>query len=62
MVGGPTHARGKTLDLLITDVSELVQVAVAPIGNSDHSFLPVVISISQAVSNVCVSRKVVLKH
>ena len=34
----------------------------APIGNSDHSFLSVVISIAKAVPNLCVSRKVSLKH
>ena len=34
----PTHARGGTLNLLMTDVPDLVWVAVvAPIGNSDHS-------------------------
>ena len=33
-VVGPTHARGETLDLLMTDVHDLVRVAVvAPIGN-----------------------------
>ena len=31
---GPTHARYGTLDLLMTDVPDLVRVAVAPIGNS----------------------------
>ena len=37
LVVSPTHARGGTLDLLMTDVPDLVQVAVvAPIGNSDH--------------------------
>ena len=42
---GPTLARGGTLDLLMTDVPEIVQVAVvAPIGNSDHSSLSAVIS------------------
>ena len=41
---GPTHARGGTLDLLMTDVPDLVWVAVvAPIGNSDHSSLSAVI-------------------
>ena len=46
---GPTHARGGTLDLPITDVPDLVRVAVlAPIGNSDHSSLSAVISIAQA--------------
>ena len=35
LVIGPTHARGGTLDLLITDVPDLVRVAVvAPLGSS----------------------------
>ena len=38
MVVGPTHARGGTLNLLISDMPDLVPVAVvAPLGNSDHS-------------------------
>ena len=62
-VVGPTHTRGGTLDLLMTDVPDLVRVAVAaPIGNSDHSSLSAVISMAQAVPNLCVSRKVFLKH
>ena len=40
LVVGPTHARGGTLDLLMTDVPALVRVAVvAPILNSDYSSL-----------------------
>ena len=63
LVVGPTHARGGTLDLLMTDVPDLVRVAVvAPIGNSDHSSLSAVISIAQAVPNLCVSCKVFVKH
>ena len=63
LVVGPTHVRGGTLDLLMTDVPDLVLVAVvAPIGNSDHSSLSAVISMAQAVPNSCVSRKVFLKH
>ena len=63
MVVGLTHARGGTLDLLMTNVPHLVRVAVvAPIGNSDHSSLSAVISMAQAVPNLCVSRKVFLKH
>ena len=63
LVVGPTHARGGTLDLLMTDVPDLVWIAVvAPIGNSDHSSLSAVISMAQAVPNLCVSRKVFLKH
>ena len=63
LVVGPTHARGGTLDLLMTDVPDLVQVAVvAPIGNSDHSSLSAVISMAQVVPNLCVSRKVFPNH
>ena len=63
MVVGPTHVRGGTLDLLMTDVPDLVRVSVVePIGNSDHSSLSAVISMAQAVPNLCVSRKIFLKH
>ena len=63
LVVGPTHARGETLDLPMTDVSNLVRVAVvAPMGNSDQSSLFAVISMAQAVLNLCVSRKIFLKH
>ena len=57
LVVGPTHSRGVILHLLMTDV-DLVQVAVvAPIGNSDHFSLSAVISMAQAVPNLCVSKK-----
>ena len=57
LVVGPTHMRGGTLDL-ITDVPDLVRVAVvAPISNSDHYSLSAVISTTQAVRNLCVSKK-----
>ena len=60
---GPAHARIGTLDLLMTDVPDLVWVAVvAPIGHSDHSSLSAVILMAEAVPNLCVSRKVFLKH
>ena len=63
LVVGPTHARGGTLDLLMIDVPDLVGFSVvAPIGNSEHSPLSAVISTTQAVPNLCVSRKVFLKH
>ena len=52
---GPTHASGGTLDLLTTDIPDLVLVAVvAPTDNSDHSSLSAVISMAQAVPNLCV--------
>ena len=63
MVDSPAHARGGTIGLLITDVPDQVWAAVvAPIGNSDHSSLSAVTSMAQAVPNLCVSRKVLLKH
>ena len=63
MVVGPTHARGGNHDPLMTDVPDLVRVAiVAPIGKSDHSSLLAVISMAQAVPNFCASRKVFQKH
>ena len=47
----------------MSDVPDLVWIAVvAPIGNSHHSSLPAVISMGQAVPNLCVSDKVFLKH
>ena len=37
LVVGPTHARGGALDLLMTDVPDLVRVAVVePIGSTDR--------------------------
>ena len=63
LVVGPTHACGGTLEVLMTDVPDLVRVSVvAPIGNSDHSSLSAVILMAQAVPNWCVSWKVFLKH
>ena len=60
---GITHAHGRTLDLLMTDVPDLVRVAVvAPLGSSDHSSLSISISKAQAILNLCVSNRVILKH
>ena len=40
LVVGQTYASGGILDLLMTDVTDHIRVAVvAPIGNSDHSSL-----------------------
>ena len=59
MVVGPTYVRGRTLDLLMTDVPDLVHFSVeASIGNSDHSSLSAVTSMAQLVS----LKKVFLKH
>ena len=49
---GPTHARGGILDLLMTDIPELVRVAVVPpLGNTDHSSLLAVILMAHDVIN-----------
>ena len=61
LVFDPTHARGGTLALLLTDAHDLVRI-VAPIGNTNHSSPSAVISMAPAVRNLCVSRKVFLKH
>ena len=54
LIVGLTHARCGTLDLLMTDVTDLVRVAVvAPIGDSDYESLSAVISMAQAVQNIC---------
>ena len=63
LVDGPTHARGGTLDLLMTDAPDIIRVAVvATIRNSDHSSLSAVILMAPAVPNLYVGRKVFLKH
>ena len=47
----------------MTDIPGLVRVVVvAPMGNSDQSSLSAVILMAQAVINLCVRRKVFLKH
>ena len=63
LVIGPTNARGGTLDLLMTDVPDIVRVAVvAPLGRSEHSSLSIAISTAQAIPNLGASRRVLLKH
>ena len=48
LVTGPTYAYWVTVDLLMTEVPDLVRVAVvAPLGNSDHSSLSAAISMAQ---------------
>ena len=62
-VFGPTQARGGTLDLLMANDPHVIRVAVvALIGNSDDSSLSAVISMAQAVPNLCASRKYFPKH
>ena len=62
LVTGPTQACLVTLDLLMTDVPELVWVAVVPpLGSSNYSSLSAANSTVQAISNLRVSRSVLLK-
>ena len=47
LVIDPIHARGENLDLLMTDVPDLVRVSVvAPLGSSDHLSLSIAISMA----------------
>ena len=63
LVIGPTHARGGTLYLLMTNVPDLLLVSVvSPLGSSHHSSLSIAISMAQDIPNVCVSRMVLMKH
>ena len=63
MVSGPTHVAGGTLDLVLTDVPDLVSVDVgSPIGSSDHSALQVKLSLNQTPSHTVVEREVFLKN
>ena len=63
LVVGLTHARGGILDLRATYIPDKLSVAiVAPINNADHSSLSEANSMAHAVLNLCVSRKVNLKH
>ena len=58
LIVSPTNARGGTLDLLMTGFPDLVRVAgVAHIGTADHSSLSAVISVTQAVPNLCLVAK-----
>ena len=63
LVVGPTHIRDGTLDLLLSDVPDLLLVAVvSSLGNSNHSSRSAVIMLTQADPNLCVSRKKFLKR
>ena len=62
LVRGPTHVRGGVLDLLMTDVPDLVTVSVSsPIGGSDHSSLSVRVNVRQRIPDITVRKEVFLK-
>ena len=46
LVRGPTHTDGGTLDLVMSDVPELIDVVVgSPIGGSDHYHLSITLTL-----------------
>ena len=50
LVRGPTHIAGNRLDLVMTDVHDIVDVVVGtPLGTSDHCFVSFVFRVEQSV-------------
>ena len=50
LVSGPTHIAGNRLDLVMTDVPDMVDVVVGtPLGTSDHCFVSCVLRLQQSV-------------
>ena len=48
---GPTHIGGNRLDLVITDVPDIVDVVVGtPLGTSDYCFVGYVLRVEQFVT------------
>ena len=63
IVNEPTHVAGGTLDLVLTDIPDLVTVVVGcPVGSSDHSALLIELSLDQSVPHTVVNREVYLKN
>ena len=59
----PTHIAGNRLDLVMTDVPDIVDVVVGtPLGNSDHCFVSCVFLVEQSVSEYNVRSTLFLKH
>ena len=60
---GFTHIAVKRLDLVMTDVPDIVDVVVGtPLATSDHSFVSCVLRIEQSVPEYNVRSTVFLKH
>ena len=63
LVNGPTHRAGNCLDLVFTDVPDLVSVnVVSPVGGSDHSTLKLSLLIRQKMVATSYRRQIYLKH
>ena len=62
LVKGPTHNLGGCLDLVLTDVPDLVSVTVnAPIGSSDHSSIKFSLQLLQSAPVASITKTVFLK-
>ena len=58
----PTHKRGNSLNLLLTDVPGVVDLLVgSPLGNSDHFSISFPVKMGFRIPNITFSRKVYLK-
>ena len=60
---GPIHIAGNRLDLVMTDVPDLIDVVVGtPLGTSDHCFFSCILRVEQSVQEYNVRSTVFLKH
>ena len=63
LVHCPTHIAGNRLDLVMTDVPDIVDVFVGtPLGTSDHCFVSCVLWVKQSVLEYNIGSTVFLKH
>jgi hypothetical protein len=62
LIDSPTHEAGNCLDLVMTDVPDVVNASVGtPLGTSDHCYLRLAVEVSQALPFHDVSRVVYVK-
>ena len=62
LISEPTHQGGNVLDLVFTDVPDVVTASVGtPIGRSDHSYLSLRVEVARRIPDIVVSQKVYLK-
>ena len=60
---GPTHIAGNRLNLVMTDVPDIVDVVVGtPLGTSDHCFVSFVLRVEQSVPEYNVRSTLILKY
>ena len=63
LVSSPTHIAGNRLDLVMTDVPDIVDVVVGtPLGTSDHCFVSCVLRVEQSVQEYNARSTIFLKH